>query len=133
MPAILACPINPRSGQTFDVRRLVLPLAAATLLGAGTAGWAGPTDDFEREPINYATAPVDNLVSRLEGRLRAGQTHLKYEASFGYLRSLLRELAVPESSQTLVYSRTSLQRQRIGPRTPRAIYFSDEAYVGFCQ
>jgi hypothetical protein len=26
-----------------------------------------------------------------------------------------------------------LQRQRINPRTPRAIYFGDDAYVGFCQ
>jgi hypothetical protein len=40
---------------------------------------------------------------------------------------------VPESSQTLVFSKTSLQRQRISPSTPRALYFSDDTYVGFCQ
>ena len=33
----------------------------------------------------------------------------------------------------LVFSKTSLQRHRIAPRTPRAIYFSDDVYVGCCQ
>jgi hypothetical protein len=33
----------------------------------------------------------------------------------------------------LVFSKTSLQRHRISPHTPRALYFSDDVYVGFCQ
>jgi hypothetical protein len=33
----------------------------------------------------------------------------------------------------LIFSKTSLQRDRIGPRTPRAIYFNDDTYIGFCQ
>ena len=32
----------------------------------------------------------------------------------------------------LVFSKTSLQRERISPATPRAIYFNDEVLVGFC-
>jgi hypothetical protein len=32
----------------------------------------------------------------------------------------------------LVFSKTSLQRDRISPRTPRAIYFNDDVYVGYC-
>jgi hypothetical protein len=107
------------------------PALAALFLFALTA--AARADDFEKEPINYATAPADNVVSRLQRRLDAGQAALKHEDHFGYLRSLLRELRVPESSQTLVFSKTSLQRQRIAPATPRALYFSDEVYVGFCQ
>jgi hypothetical protein len=51
----------------------------------------------------------------------------------GYARWLLGELQVPESSQVLVFSKTSLQRNRIAPRTPRALYFSDDLYVGYCQ
>ena len=89
--------------------------------------------DFEREPINYVTAVTDNPVSRLEARLEKGMTHLEHEDRRGYLKSLLKELEVPISSQTLVFSKTSLQRNRIAPRTPRAIYFNDEMYVGFCQ
>jgi hypothetical protein len=47
--------------------------------------------------------------------------------------ALLEALDVPVSSQTLVFSKTSLQRERIGPRTPRALYFNDDVYIGFCQ
>jgi hypothetical protein len=46
---------------------------------------------------------------------------------------LLNELKVPSSSQTLVFSKTSLQRHRIEPRSPRAIYFNDGIYIGFCR
>ncbi|MCP4174450.1 MAG: hypothetical protein GY758_27180, partial [Fuerstiella sp.] len=35
--------------------------------------------------------------------------------------------------QMLVFSKTSLQLRRITPRTPRAIYFADDIYVGYCQ
>jgi hypothetical protein len=31
----------------------------------------------------------------------------------------------------LVFSKTSFQRERISPRTPRALYFNDDVYVGF--
>jgi hypothetical protein len=99
---------------------LLLPLSAAAV-------------DLDREPINYATAEPHNAVERLQKRLDDGRAKLSYEEGTGYLRSLLRELNVPLSSQMLVFSKTSLQRQRITPRTPRAIYFGDDVYVGFCQ
>jgi hypothetical protein len=51
----------------------------------------------------------------------------------GYLPALLEALKVPAESQMLVFSKTSMQRQRISPRTPRAVYFNDDVYVGFCQ
>ena len=37
------------------------------------------------------------------------------------------------SSQVLVFSKTSLQVSRISPRTPRAVYFNDDVYVGWVQ
>jgi hypothetical protein len=89
--------------------------------------------DIEAEPINYAKAPADNAVTRLEQRLASGKATLTHEPGFGYLRSLLRELNVTQSSQMLVFSKTSLQRHRIAPTRPRAIYFGDDVYVGFCQ
>ncbi|HZV03912.1 MAG TPA: hypothetical protein VE999_02380 [Gemmataceae bacterium] len=89
--------------------------------------------DLDREPINYSTAEPHNAVERLQERLDDGRTKLTYEDGTGYLRSVLRELNVPLSSQMLVFSKTSLQRQRINPRTPRAIYFGDDTYIGFCQ
>jgi hypothetical protein len=106
---------------------------AAILFGIFTYERLVMAQDFEREPINYVTASADNAVSRLQKRLDEGDVNLQHEDRRGYLKSLLKELDVPISSQTLVFSKTSLQRNRIAPRTPRAIYFNDEMYVGFCQ
>jgi hypothetical protein len=90
-------------------------------------------DDFDREPINYTTSTPDNHVSRLQQRLDLGTAALKFDGERGYLRSVLDELRISPSTQMLVFSKTSLQRQRIAPTHPRAIYFNDEVYVGFCQ
>jgi hypothetical protein len=105
------------------------------VLALTTAGWTGraAAGDIESEPINYAKAPADNVISRLQQRIESGRTTLKYEPHFGRLRSLLGELQVPESSQTLVFSKTSLQRHRITPTRPRSLYFNDDVFIGFCQ
>lgn len=89
--------------------------------------------DFEQEPISYGKREPKNRISQLIEGLRKGEKSLEFEPHFGYLRSLLKELDVPQSSQTLVFSKTSLQRQRIAPKTPRALYFNDDVYIGFCQ
>lgn len=108
----------------------VIPLFGAGLLFQSAALQA---QDFEHEPINYATAATDNPVSRLQARLDDGTERLKHDDRVGYLKAVLDGLQIPISSQTLVFSKTSLQRHRIAPRTPRALYFSDDMYVGFCQ
>jgi len=115
-----------RRFHTWQMRSLAT--VAFCLAGGGVTG-----QDFEREPINYLTAPTDNPVSRLQDRLDSGDSKLEFDDRVGYLKSVLRELDVPESSQMLVFSKTSLQRHRIAPKTPRAIYFNDDMYVGFCQ
>jgi hypothetical protein len=92
-----------------------------------------PGDEFEQEPIFYSKSQPENRVATLIGELEAGAKRLAYEEDRGYLKSLLAELEVPVSSQMLVFSKTSLQRDRIAPDHPRAIYFSDDVYVGFCQ
>jgi hypothetical protein len=102
------------------------------ILGLTMAGTARG-DEFERAPIHYSTAPTNNVVSRLQERLKAGQAQLTYDPRQGYLPALLKALDVPISSQTLVFTKTSMQRERIGPKTPRALYFNDDVYVGYCQ
>ena len=47
------------------------------------------------------------------------------------LSPLLKELDIPLSSQSLVFSKTSVHRKNIFPDNPRAIYFNDEIYVGW--
>jgi hypothetical protein len=90
-------------------------------------------EDFDRPPINYSTAKSDNLINRLQQRIDSGEVKLPFADEFGYLPAVLKELKVPTSSQMLVFSKTSLQRDRIGPRTPRAVYFNDDVYLGFCR
>ena len=111
--------------------RLTSHLVAASVLSVSvTSAWAV---DLDRPPIRYATAPADNPVSQLDARVRKGTATLAHTEDHGYLRAVLKELQVPESSQVLVFSKTSLQRGRIGPKRPRAIYFNDEVTVGFCR
>ena len=110
------------------IRRLALVFVPATLL-AGTLR----AEDFDQPPINYSTAQAKNAVTQLQQRLDTGDAKLTFSDDFGYLPSVLKELKVPVSSQMLVFSKTSLQRDRISPRTPRAVYFNDDVYIGFCR
>jgi hypothetical protein len=105
------------------------------LLAAVVGLWpaAARADNIEQEPIRYSATKASNAVSRLEERLQAGKSQLAFDKDFGYLPALLRELDILPSSQMLVFSKTSFQRSRIGPKTPRALYFNDEVYVGYCQ
>lgn len=115
--------VNGLSGRAIGVCLIGL----ATWMVARAHG-----QDIERDPINYSEATPRNVVTRLQDRLTEGTTQLDFEPEHGYLRSFLRALDVPESSQVLVFSKTSLQRDRITPKTPRAIYFNDDVMVGFC-
>lgn len=108
------------------VRRLLV--AGLAMAGAVVHG-----QNIERDPINYsASTPRNNVVAELQDRLEKGSAKLEYESAHGYLKSLLQNLDVPESSQVLVFSKTSLQRERISPKTPRAIYYNDDVMIGFC-
>jgi hypothetical protein len=86
--------------------------------------------------VPYIPPPQDNTalhdpVTKLAQRIQSGTTSLTLAPVAGALPALLRELKIPVSSQVLVFSKTSLQHQYITPRTPRAIYFNDDTYVGF--
>ena len=80
--------------------------------------------------ILYYKGESRDPMSDLERRLEAGQTQLEFGDKWGYLESVLRELRIPVSSQTLVFSKTSFQTARISPQHPRALYFGDDVYVG---
>lgn len=90
-------------------------------------------DEFERPPISYSKSQPQNRITQLQEKIDRGEVQLDYDKEFGYLRSVLQALDVPESSQSLVFSKTSLQLRRISPHTPRAIYFSDDLYIGYCR
>jgi len=71
------------------------------------------------------SAPLDNPVERLRQQLAAGKM------TPNDLPSLLAQLDIHTDTQALVFSKTSFQRTKIGPRNPRAIYFNDEVAVGW--
>jgi hypothetical protein len=117
-------------------KALVLVCGAAAAL----AGWAlaDRLEDtlyipLDHPAIQYYQHPND-AVARLEKRIESGQVKLDYAPNgLGYLPALLRALDINTDSQVLVFSRTSIQSAHISPRTPRAIYFNDEAAVGYVQ
>ncbi len=110
--------------------RLGIGLLLAGLVALTGGGVLG--QEIERAPINYSEATPKNAVEELKAKLAAGTAKLEYEPEHGYLRSLLKAFDIPESSQVLVFSKTSLQRERISPKTPRGVYFTDDVMIGFC-
>lgn len=112
----------------------IIPFCLGVFLVLRISGMAtAQQSGYERPPIDYLNAEVHDPVARLADRVKSGDTELQYDSDFGFLRSVLDELDIPVSSQALVFSKTSLQLTRISPRRPRALYFSDDVYVGYCQ
>jgi len=88
----------------------------------------GHTDFWERPPISYSeTAPTDPLAKL------ASSKKIPFSEAQGLdaLKHVLDHLDIPEDSQVLVFSKTSLQNDRIRPSTPRGLYFSENAYIGY--
>jgi hypothetical protein len=81
--------------------------------------------------VQYSTRATDDAVARMNQRIRDGQLRLTFDNTGGYLKSVLAELDISLSSQTLVFSENSLQREHISKATPRALYFNDFVAVGF--
>jgi hypothetical protein len=101
---------------------LLLPVLATAL---------APVQTGDPSLNAYLNTPPDNAITRLQKDLDAGRVQLKFDRRRGYLPSVLNVLKIPVSSQTLVFSKTSFQHARISPRTPRALYFNDDVYVGW--
>ena len=91
---------------------------------------AQSTPDYELPPIQYSTAQPHDAVDALQRRLASGDLLLT-GSDREIVQTLLRELKVPGETQVVVFSKTSLQRGRIRPDHPRALYFSDSIYIGW--
>ena len=105
-------------------------ILVAVALATASRSHAQNREDYELPPVNYSQTSPSNVISRLQTRLASGQWKFAGQDK-ETVRALLRELRIPIESQLLVFSKTSLQRGRISPETPRAIYFSDDCYVGW--
>jgi hypothetical protein len=112
------------------------------LMGTGLAlfclAWGLPAStqdvlgEYEESIIGYSDSrDLADPVSLLQRKIEAGKVRLKQEPSRGYLASLLRQFGIAVDSQTLVFSKTSTQKDHINPKSPRALYFNDTVYVAW--
>jgi len=98
------------------------------------AAFQSPSFDYDHGPIAYMSTPASDPIAKLQTRMDSGDVRLQFDPERGgYLPALLHELNIPRTSQSLVFSKTSLQLFLIAPETPRAIYFNDNLYVGAVQ
>ncbi|MEY2427909.1 MAG: hypothetical protein QOJ40_794 [Verrucomicrobiota bacterium] len=117
-----------------SVSRAVLSLVLGIwcLFPASSFGEEALLGDAEERIIHYESPDgLSDPVARLQKRLADGTARLSFEHGRGYLPALLKALKVPVSSQALVFSKTSSQRDQTGPLTPRAIYFGDDISIGW--
>lgn len=126
------------------VSLLVLSLAGALVVLAGLRqrDLATPSEaqnaqphlyDIQYPTLHYTDRELTDPVADLAERIRRGEVTLEFDETYGhgYLPSLLDELGIDVSSQALVFSRTSGQIPYISSARPRAIYFTDDVYVGW--
>ena len=88
-------------------------------------------DFFELAPIKYSDTRATDAMARLEADWKAGRRALPHGAPLEMLRTILKQLEIPEESQVLVHSRTSQQNNLIRYLNPRAVYHSANDYVGY--
>ncbi|MDB6069611.1 MAG: hypothetical protein JWL81_782, partial [Verrucomicrobiales bacterium] len=112
-------------------RKLLFHLLLITAGLSRTLPAAELWQDFKAPPHDYWTRPVTDRFSLLRDDLSSGKIILDRSSEKAFVTSLLAALKVPASSQLLVFSATSLQLSLISPRNPRALYFTDDLYVGW--
>jgi len=88
-------------------------------------------DLWDLPPLQYSdTAPTDSLA-KLAKDWQSGKSKLQGTTELARVKEILAALRVPETSQVLVFSKTSKQNGLIHPGNPRALYFSHDCYCGF--
>lgn len=105
-------------------RSILLVLAMGFQLQAQDA------DTYELPPINYSNTKPHDAVTRLEAEIAAGKLKLT-GTDRNVVETLLQALHIPVASQMLVFSKTSFQKDIIGPEHPRSLFYNDACYVGW--
>lgn len=110
-------------------RGLVVIFVLAFLLLGVSAVQA--QNDINFPPIDYETTEPNDRVAKLIQQLESGEATLAWDDEHGWLPDLLSKLEIPSTSQSLVFSKTSLQTRKIDPTSARAVYFNEDVYLGF--
>lgn len=104
-------------------------LALAASLPAAPLSAQIAFNDFQLPPHEYYEGDSQDPVSILVRRIEAGEKTPDFSSHRAFVDWLLAELKIPAASQTIVFSRTGLQRQVVSPRNPRALFFNDQTYM----
>ena len=89
--------------------------------------------DQEYPVIQYSGPATHNRIWRLQQKLKSGEVKLEWEPQVGLPAFPAQGAGIDASSQTMVFSKTSLQTTKISEQTPRAIYYNEDTYVGYVQ
>jgi hypothetical protein len=104
------------------LRTLALSIAAVAITNAQRPmPWDLP-------PLRYSETEAADAISRFSA---SDLEAFRGKPPLVQLALLLERLGISPDSQVLVFSKTSAQNPLIGPRSPRAIYFNENAYVGY--
>ena len=106
------------------LRTLFILLLSYLPTAAQVAVWDLP-------PLRYSSTPASDRVAKLAESWQKDPALVKGDTPLERVRFILAELEVPESSQILVFSKTSKQNSLIHPDNPRALYFSNNVYLGY--
>ena len=88
-------------------------------------------NEYENAPIHYSETEPNDAAQRLERLMASGKVQIDRTDAWSVLAGVMKEFGVLPESQTMVFSKTSKQNDLIGPRTPRVVYFGDNAYLGY--
>lgn len=91
----------------------------------------GQRDFWDLPPIGYSDAAATDALGLLAADLSSGKEAFAETGGLARLEFVLKSLGIPPESQVLVFSKTSLQNPLIAPGNPRALFFSENAYVGY--
>jgi len=110
------------------MKTTLLPcLVALLVLATGSRA----ENEYENAPINYSETEPNDAAQRLERLMASGKVKIDRTDAWSVLAGVMKEFGVLPESQTMVFSKTSKQNDLISPRTPRVVYFGDNAYLGY--
>ena len=115
----------------IPIALLGLGVLTLIIVSIGFGDDKGVVPEPDDPAIEYFSRPTHDSVSALNREIRAGKLRLRFDGKRGYLRSVLEALDVPIESQMAVFSKSSVQAQRISPHNPRTLFFNDSVAIGW--
>ena len=97
-------------------------LVALAILLTASPHLLGQREFYELAPIKYSDTESNDPMARLAADWNAGRRERPKGKPLEVLRTVLKQLEIPEESQVLVYSRTSQQNNLIRYKNPRMRY-----------